>query len=300
MKSKAFLLKIVVLGVFLTITQRCQAEYGFPNGNDRSTIRVISYNVEKFQSYTQLFETLGCPDFESNESIFDRVRKQIPLRIALELALYRPDIITMQEATGEDKVKQIADYLGMNYAYFPGNGKCAGAVITKYKILEGKQDPMADGNRPKDLFTRHWARVVLATEDGNVVLHTVHLHPIDRDVRQREIAEILKVVNNDIKSGCSILVQGDFNLRANDPEYQLLIAAGLTDTFAKKGIGQPYSVPSISPKKRIDYILVYGPLAQKLASAKILSEGSFIMHPDTGFVVLSDHIPTMAIFQNAE
>jgi endonuclease/exonuclease/phosphatase family metal-dependent hydrolase len=299
--TKACFLKIVALSIVLATVNACFAVgYSFPNGNDRSTLRIISYNVKKFEGMSQLSETLGCPDFESNESIFDRVSKQIPLRIALELALYRPDIVTMQEATGEEKVKQIAEYLGMNYAYFSGNGKCAGAVITRFKIVESKQDPLADGNCPKELFTRHWGRVVLETEDGKLILHTIHLHPVDSNVRKREAAEVIKVVKNDMKSGCSVLVQGDFNHRDNDPEYKMWVNAGLTDTFAKKGIGRPYSVPSIYPKKRIDYIWVCGPLAEKLANAKILAEGAFVMHPDTAYMVLSDHVPTMAIFQNAD
>jgi endonuclease/exonuclease/phosphatase family metal-dependent hydrolase len=297
-KGKMFFVKTVLLCVFSIASQAISAGFTFPNGNDRSTIRVISYNVQKFEGKS-LAEAQGCPRFESNEAILDRVRKQVPLRIAMELEIYRPDIITMQEATGEDKVKQIANYLGMNYVYFPGNGKWAGAVITKYKILESQQNPLIDGNCPKELFTRHWARVVLQIDNNKIVVHTAHLHPVDEQIRIKEITEIIKVIKKDIEAGFSVLLQGDLNHRDNDPEYQLWLDAGLTDAIIKKGIGEPFTVPSFCPQKRIDYICVSGPIEKHLAECRVLYEGAFTLHSDSlKSCVLSDHLPVLAIFQD--
>jgi endonuclease/exonuclease/phosphatase family metal-dependent hydrolase len=219
----------------------------------------------------------------------------------LELGLYRPDIITLQEATGKDKVKQIADCLGMNYVYFLGNGRWAGAVITRYKILESQQNPVVEGNCPPELFSRHWIRAVLQADDSNIVVHSIHLHPADEQIRVREINEVVKVVKKDIQAGYSVLIQGDFNHRDNDPEYQLWLNAGLTDTFVEKGIGGKYSVTSLCPKKRIDYIWTAGPIRKNIAECRILHEGSFAAHPDSlSDIILSDHMPVLAVFQTPE
>jgi endonuclease/exonuclease/phosphatase family metal-dependent hydrolase len=300
MNKKVFL-GLVFLCVFSVFSQMAlSAEFTFPNGNDRSTIRVISYNVANFRSVS-LVNAQGCPRFESGETTLARIREQLPLRIALELGLYRPDIITMAEATGKDKVKQIADYLGMNYVYFPGNGKWAGTVITRYKILESQQNPVVDGNCPAGLFTRHWIRAVLQAGDSNIIVHSIHLHPVDEQIRIREINEVIKVVKKDIQAGYSVLVQGDFNLRNTDPEYRLWIDAGLTDTFVEKGIGEKYSYTSHCPQKRIDYIWTAGPIQKNIAEHRILREGSFALHPDSlSDVILSDHLPVIAVFQNPE
>ncbi len=275
------------------------AEMNVANGNDKETLRVITYNIMKFEGYPKTTGWQGCPVYESNETIFSRVRGQIPLRIALELALYRPDIISLQEANSEEKVAEIAEYLGMNYAFFPGNGRWPGAILTKYKIIEPKLDSTSEKYAAQELFTRHWGRVYLDADGQKIVVHTVHLHPVDGEIRKTEIQEIIKTVKADIGTGNSVLLMGDLNHRDNDAEYKLWVEGGLKDTAILAGIDSKYTVPSTGPMKRIDYIWACGPILEKLAETRVLNRGAFKMNfDDTPYFALSDHLPVLAIFND--
>ena len=53
-------------------------------------------------------------------------------------------------------VKEIADRLGMKYVYFPSGQNWPGALLTRFEIVGSKNCPVVGGERPKDLFTRHW------------------------------------------------------------------------------------------------------------------------------------------------
>jgi len=277
------------------------AEKNGTNGNDKVTMIAISYNIMKFEGYPQTTRWQGNPSYESDETILRRVRSQLPLRIAFELELYNPDIISLQEATDEKKVAQIAAYLGMEYVFFPGNGRWPGAILTKYKIVDSQAIPIVGGNCPPELFTRHWGRVVVETENGQIVINTAHLHPSDSKIRKREISEIIKSADLDIKANRSVLVMGDLNHKDNDPEYKYWVDAGLTDTMTAAGIGAKYSAPSTCPMRRADYIWSYGPITKKLAESRILFRGNFKMgyNDPVPYFTFSDHLPVMAIFMNS-
>src|SRR5699024_3469654 len=81
------------------------------NKTKDNLLRTISYNI------------LACKGWSANDNkLVERARKleQIPMRLALELSLYEPNIISFQESPKEETVAEIADMLGMNYVYFPG------------------------------------------------------------------------------------------------------------------------------------------------------------------------------------
>jgi len=108
---------------------------------------------------------------------------------------------------------------------------------------------------------------------------------------------MLKVMAADIRADRSMLLQGDLNHQPDGPEYRRWIDAGLVDTFAAKGIGQPYTIPADNVQARIDYIWAHGPIARRLTECRVLYEGAFRTNPDDpGSVALSDHVPVMATF----
>jgi len=274
------------------------------------TITAISYNVMYWHGFpADRVAMQGTPEHEAEEDIVRRVREQIPVRIALELALYAPDIISLQEARGEKNVKTIADKLGMNYAFFPRSERSnfPGAILTHYEILESQSRPVTDGDCPPDLFTRHWGRALLQTEIGKIAVHTAHLLPFgDRGakVRGREITEMLKSIENDMAAGYTILLLGDLNHSHDTPEYARWVQAGLVDTWTQANKGKTgFTFPSTGPRSgredhRIDYIWVDKQLADKLVHSRILYEGAFKTHADsvTSFAV-SDHLPVLSIFK---
>lgn len=259
-------------------------------------LTTISYNVLACRGY---------PETDENRERLTRARDRMASRFALELCLYQPDIVTFQESPDEETVASIAEQMDMQYAYFPGGwpgnddwpGGFPGTVMSRFPIVGKKNCPLVSGDRPEDLFTRHWGRATVDTEEGPLSIFSAHLHPNDADVRDREVTEILRVLQTGINHGLSFLFQGDLNHAPDGPEYARWADAGLVDTFASKGTGTDVSIPSTDPRARIDYIWAHGPIAKRLIESRILFEGQFRTNPaDPKSFALSDHIPVMARF----
>ncbi len=256
-----------------------------------AALRTITYNVLACRGY---------PSTDDNKAVVRNARKQMPARIALELALHQPDIVTFQESPAESVVADIANRLGMNHTYFRGG--FPGAVISRFKIMETTNKPLAPGTSPDDvkkLFTRHWGRAILKTEDGDLVVYSAHMFPGDReDIRAKEVTQMLAAMKADLESDRSMILQGDLNHTPDGPEYQRWVEAGLRDAFAVRGTGDGFSIPSTEPRVRIDYVWAHGPLADRLTECRVLFEGAFRTNPhDPKSFALSDHIPVLAVFE---
>ena len=254
----------------------------FPKKN----IISISYNVYQFKAY---------PEIDDTKFLLKDIRPQLPERMAMELELYKPNIITFQEAPEERKVKEVADMLGMNYVYFPGG--YPGALLTKFKIQSSINCPLASLKSPDDLFSRHWGKAILKSSTEEIVLYSVHLHPSNDSIRKREIDEILKVMKYEISQNKNIIFQGDFNHEPIQDEYKRWKKSGLVDCFAKKGVEQEYTIKSTFPNRRVDYIWINKIMEERLLRCKVLFENDFRTNPlDERSVALSDHLPVMAEF----
>jgi endonuclease/exonuclease/phosphatase family metal-dependent hydrolase len=256
-------------------------------------LRTMSYNI---------LACLGFPETDKNRERFRAMAPQQLMRMAHELLLYRPDLVTFSESVVQTNAERMAAAMGMNVAWFPPGVPSfkgypigfPGTVLTRHKILESQNAP---GNTDPELYTRHWGRAVIRTASEEIVVHSGHLNPHKSEIRMKEIDGMLRVMEQDQKPGRSILLQGDLNHRPEAPEYQRWVQAGFVDTFAAKGVGQPFTSSPIAPKGRIDYIWVHGPLAARLSEARCLFEGAFRTNPDDPqSVALSDHLPVMAVF----
>jgi endonuclease/exonuclease/phosphatase (EEP) superfamily protein YafD len=108
---------------------------------------------------------------------------------------------------------------------------------------------------------------------------------------------MLDVMAEHLDSNRSVILQGDLNHRPDGPEYPRWVAAGLVDTFAAEGTGQPMTMGSNEPRSRIDYVWASGPLADRLVECRVVYEGAFRTNPDDPrSFALSDHLPVMATF----
>ena len=128
-------------------------------------------------------------------------------------------------------------------------------------------------------------------------MYTAHLHPNRAELREREVTGMLAVMADDLAANRSVILQGDLNHLPDGPEYPRWVEAGLVDAFAAKGQGQPLSIPSTGPERRIDYVWSSVGLAARLRECRVLYEGAFRTNPDDPrSFALSDHIPVMATF----
>jgi endonuclease/exonuclease/phosphatase family metal-dependent hydrolase len=253
-------------------------------------LRTITYNILKGHGFSETAE---------GKRALQAAAPQIPQRLALELALYQPDVVSFQEAPPEKVVAAIAKELQMNHAFFAGGWN--GAVLSRFEIIDPRNCPLTSwGQRPPDLFTRHWGRATLRAHGRDIAFFSAHLHPSDAAVRKREVSEVLKVMAGNLEKGEPVLFQGDLNHPPTGPEYPRWTGAGLVDLFSKlQEPGSPKnSFSSYQPAKRIDYIWVSEPLARRAKECRILYERAFRPNPDDPrSFALSDHLPVMAGFE---
>lgn len=266
-----------------------------PSSGQPRRLRTITHNV------------LACMGYRNKKDERQTSRPAIPreqmtTRFALELGLYQPDIVSFQESPGEQVVAEIAQKLGLReHCFFPSGQAWPGAIMSRHRIVEFRNCPLKSfDKRPDGLFTRHWGRAVLAAPAGELVVYSAHLFPGGGSSgrREPEVSEMLKVMAADIEANRSMLLQGDLNHKPDGPEYKRWVDAGLVDTFAAKGVGQPHTIPSDNVQARIDYIWAHGLIARRLRECRVLYEGAFRTNPDDpGSIALSDHVPVMATFE---
>lgn len=251
-------------------------------------LRVIAYNV------------YACKGWPKDRRLAKKAVKegQMVNRLAMELALYEPDIINFSESPSEEVAKEVAKQLGMNHVRFPSGGNWPGTLLSRFEITDSENVPLGD-ERPKELFTRHWGRGTVKLPNGeSLIVHSAHLYPgADPTVRLKEIKSMLASMKNDFDSGQSMLLIGDLNHRPDSEEYKLWIDAGWIDTFAKVGKGEGLTIKADVPKYRIDYVMAKGPIANQITESRPLFEGAFRLNvADENDFALSDHLPQLAVF----
>jgi endonuclease/exonuclease/phosphatase family metal-dependent hydrolase len=280
-------LSSIAAGGLLTTNATSYAHSSIVAKRTGPELRTITYNILACRGY---------PRTPENEAILDAASQQIPERIGLELALADPDIVTFQESPPEDVVARIANTLDMNYVYLPGG--FPGAVLSRHPITEHANCPIAGGApRPEDLFTRHWGQAVIDVNGSPLKLYSAHLHPSKAATREKEVTEILRVMQDDLDAGTPFLFQGDLNHKPDSSEYGRWQAAGLVDTFAMAGEGVEFTIPATTPRSRIDYVWAHGSLAQRIKANHVLFHGAFRVVPDDPLsFALSDHLPVLAVF----
>lgn len=254
----------------------------------KHSLRVLTYNI---------YAGKGWPS--------DRARAkqavaagQMPQRLALELALHKPDIINFSESPSEEFTQEVAKLLGMNHVRFPSGGNWPGTLLSRFEIIDSQNVPL-DGERPQELFTRHWGRATIKLPTGEpLVVHSAHLFPVaDPTIRLIEIAAMLASMKADLDARRPMLLIGDLNHAPDTEEYKLWMDAGWLDVFTKVGKGEGLTFRSDTPEKRIDYVMAVGPIAEQAVTCRPLFEGDFRLHiADQESFALSDHLPVLAVF----
>ena len=260
----------------------------FARRRQSQSLRVIAYNV---------YACKGWPD--DRPLAKKAVQKgQMARRLAMELALYEPDVVNFSESPGEAIAREVAGYLGMNHVRFPSGGNWPGTLLSRFEITGSENVPLGR-ERPQDLFTRHWGKGTIRLPDGeSLIVHSAHLYPVaDPTIRLKEIRAMLTSMKPDLDAGRSMLLIGDLNHGPESEEYRLWIDAGWIDTFARIGKGDGSTIKADEPKRRIDYVMATGPIATRITESRPLFEGAFRLNvADENSFALSDHLPQLAVF----
>ncbi len=251
-------------------------------------LRVIAYNI------------LALTGWPNQRSLAKQAvaKGQMAKRLAMELALHEPDIVNFSESPKEELTKEVAERLGMYHVRFPSGGNWPGTLLSKFEISEPQNAP-TQGERPKELFTRHWGRALVNLPGGDsLIVHSAHLFPAaDPTIRLKEIRAMIETMKPDLDAGKSMLLLGDLNHGPDSDEYKAWMDAGWVDTFAKVGEGDGSTFAADRPQKRIDYIMAAGPIGGRVTEARPLFEGAFRLNiNDDESFALSDHLPQLAAF----
>lgn len=271
------------------LTFICSGILIFPGCNSVAesddTLRLIAFNVMKCS---------GWPPENVDDSTV------VADLIASELSKYNADIINFSEAPDESTIRRIAEKLEMNYVYFPSAGRWPGALLSSYEITDSGIVPVISGQRPEDLFTRHWGKASIRIDKHRtLIIYSLHLYPGDNpvsaEIRTREISEVLKSTEEALKGKVSVIVMGDLNHRPDNAEYSLWTEAGFVDSFVAAGEGSGATIKADAPDRRVDYIIVRGKLSGRIKVSRPLFEGAFRTNPDDpDSFALSDHLPQYA------
>jgi endonuclease/exonuclease/phosphatase family metal-dependent hydrolase len=170
------------------------------------------------------------------------------------------EIVGLQEVcrgwyiTGSlDMLTWLSRRLDMPYLSGPTADRLWGnAILSRYPIVEhGSTLLPTGGKRIQRGYL--WARIDVGGGDELLMVVT-HLHDPEDEGYVREI-QVPPILEFWAGHPATVIV-GDFNARPGDPEIEMILDAGLQDSFAEVGTGSGYTYASNDPNKRIDYIWV--------------------------------------------
>jgi endonuclease/exonuclease/phosphatase family metal-dependent hydrolase len=224
------------------------------------------------------------------------VRTQAPQRVGLELALHWPDVITLQSLPGDRFVQPIAETLGMRYALLVSPTKNHGGVLTRHHFVQRYDLPAEPLPVRRELVPDHFARIGIRVDEVEHAVYSVQLHE-DAERRAAQVELVLEHLRKDLEAGVSLILQGAFSHRPEDPEYARWIEAGLIDAFAAKGTGDPFTRPWEAPGNRLDYVFVHGAIAACLQECRVLDDAALCGDPDDpASIALSPRRPILTTF----
>lgn len=152
------------------------------------------------------------------------------------------------------------------------------------------------------LAIQRGAHHVRATRDElTIELFNTHLESVSGQVAAAQAGELVAYVQSQAGSGAnSIVVFGDMNATPTDAAYQVLVGAGLTDTYAQAGMApgftccQPGDLDNTASEasQRIDYVFLDAgtdPSTPEIVTSQLVLNARVQRSDGQGQVWPSDH-----------
>ena len=263
------------LGLLLLMTVSCgggPASGGRGNAapvarGEPMRIKVLTYNIHHGEGTDERFDLA---------------------RIARVARRTGADLIAMQEvdrrtrrAGGIDQPKQIAEALGMEYAFAQAipyqGGQYGEAIFSRFPFAYPRRVPLP---APPDQEPRVALEVVVqpwGEGRDSVRFIGTHLAHESESTRMHQAAALKTSLESD---PIPAILVGDFNFVQGSGSYGLMLQ-GWLDTARKHGDAQP-TFPSTDPKRRIDFVFARPKERWRVISAQVIDEP-----------IASDHCPLL-------
>jgi endonuclease/exonuclease/phosphatase family metal-dependent hydrolase len=261
-----------------------------------SLLRIGTYNVQSF---------LGYPEEAARRVLGRGNTTAAAAYFASVLAELECDVLALQEGVSDRQIARVADRLRMHLAIFPSPLYWPGHLLSRYPIAQVVQlaPPRSRGSRRLSgadarPFSRMAGAARLALPRGDALwVMALHLHPHDRDLREREGEAVATCVRAFLAETPLVVALGDFNCEPDESIHEALASLGFVNamTTAGGGVG-----PTFDSNGRvsvaIDHIYVSPALRPALVRAETVRAPGFAHDgplPD-GAWLHSDHVPLIA------
>jgi len=253
-------------------------------------MRIATFNVHGFTGYPAEIarSAIGAPgDARNLEHWTDVLR-------ALDC-----DVVALQEGSPASLVQAMATRLGLYWAHLQSPVRWPGHLLSKYPL--GETAPLAPGAHAEQAQSSPYSRsggVVRIELDAArwLRVYAVHLHPHDRQLREREAIVLADAIDAHGSTGAEIVL-GDFNCGPDEAIHRLLVARGFVSAVACAiGRAQPTRQDGGARELAVDHLYLSADLAPALRSAGVVACGRFALATDdpAGTWAHSDHLPVVA------
>ncbi|MDB6069281.1 MAG: metal-dependent hydrolase [Verrucomicrobiales bacterium] len=206
-------------------------------------------------------------------------------RIAAFIKTHQPDAVALQEVdrlcgrTGKvDQPAELAKLTGMTATFQKAmdydGGEYGICMLTKNPPLEAKGVPLPPGGEPR---TGQWVR--LPAPGGTVTVANTHLDVAKGPGRLAQAVALGKALS---ELAGPVIWAGDFNAVRNDEVMNAVSSSGWS---VPEKQGNPFTIPSISPQREIDFAVLRPETSFKILKYTVPDEP-----------LLSDHRPILIEF----
>lgn len=257
-------LALSFLAIFLSCSNKVRVQ-----PSSKNNLVVMAYNIHHCNPPSK-------PDFIDVDAVANVIKAENPDLVALQ----EVDVNTPRSGKAFNQAQQLAERTGLKYYFAKAidyqGGEYGVAILSKFDIQEAKvyKLPMAPGTTREQ---RVLATGKITLPNGAVIrFGTTHLDatsdPTDRELQIKEINRIASTET------LPFVVAGDFNAATESS-----IVSQLDQKFQRTCTTCEFTIPSVNPKKTIDFI-AYAP-APKFKTT---------MHKVIQAPYPSDHLPVVA------
>ena len=246
-------------------------------------LKIGSFNIQRANNHAYLLQTKN--------------KKRETKPISDFIAREGLDVCGLQEVCLNDQTpycvpemcrnhaKGIADALGYEYAFglatdetLAMDGGYGVAIVSRYPIVSKRTVAIPSPKKEDRKYTGYYEDRVLLIVDIDIdgkILTVINTH---YGLNPDEMDRALEITKRELENiDGEVVLIGDLNITAKSSYYEELKAM-LVDTSPEGTL--PYTFPSDSPSRKIDYIFT----SDKIASS----------NPRAANDVISDHLPYMA------